>query len=84
MRNALVLTALGLSMLGMSGVSAAAEDTIKIGSSIRCRGRRLDRRRRPEDLLVPDRTDQCGRRVERQEARTFPLDNKGNPQDTLI
>ena len=65
--------------------AAAAEDTVKIAYiDPLSGGGASDRRGRPQDLPVSRRRDQRQGRHPRQEVRDRPLDNKINPQESLV
>ena len=85
MRNALVLTALGLAMLGMSGLSAAAEDTIKIGyiNPLSGGGASTGEGGLRSFVFLADELNAAGGVIGKK-FEIVPLDNKGNPQESLI
>jgi branched-chain amino acid transport system substrate-binding protein len=85
MRNILVMTALGLSMLGMTAGSAAAEDTVKIGyiDPLSGGGASIGEGGLKTFQYLADELNAKGG-ILGHKVEIVPLDNKVNPQESLV
>ena len=85
MRKVLSLTALALSVLAVSGMSAAAEDTVKIGyiDPLSGGGASVGEVGLKTFQLLADEVNAKGG-IQGKKVEIVPLDNKTNPQESLI
>jgi len=85
MRKVLSLTALALSVLAVSGMSAAAEDTVKIGyiDPLSGGGASVGEVGLKTFQFLADEVNAKGG-IQGKKVEIVPLDNKTNPQESLI